>query len=72
MYFNIQPLYFLMGNEELDNINEIKNKFYLHVNLIGIDLDQKLNKFIQSFQIKNIKEKSFMKKENDLKNLFDY
>ena len=72
MYFNIQPLYFLMGNEELDNINEIKNKFYLHVNLIGIDLDQKLNKFIQSFQIKNIKEKAFMKKENDLRNLFDY
>ena len=60
-----------MGNEEINNISDIKNKFYLHINLIGTNSDL-INDFIKSFQIKNINENVATKKEGDLKNLFDY
>ena len=58
-----------MGNDELNNI---KDKFYLHVTLIGEDSILDLLRFINSFQISNPNKKVSKKNEDELLNLFDF
>jgi len=64
-----------MGNDELNNIKEIqkiKDKFYLHVTLIGEDSILDLHRFINSFQISKPNKKVSEKNEDELLNLFDF
>ena len=58
-----------MGNDELNNI---KDKFYLHVTLIGEDSILDLHRFINSFQISKPNKKVSEKNEDELLNLFDF
>ena len=56
-----------MANDELNNIKEIqkiKDKFYLHVTLIGEDSILDLHRFINSFQIRNLNKKVSEKNED--------
>ena len=61
-----------MGNDELINIPEMKNKFYLHVSLIGTNSFSDLDRFIKSFKIKNLNENVSSKLEDDFIHLFDF
>jgi hypothetical protein len=56
-----------MANDELNNIKEIqkiKDKFYLHVTLIGEDSILDLHRFINSFQISKPNKKVSEKNED--------
>ena len=59
-----------MGNDE--DIENMKNKYYLNVCLIGDKEDKQLLNLIQSFKIKNIKKNVTIKKKEDLNNIYDY
>ena len=63
-----------MGNEMDNDIENMKNHYYLEVNFIGEgENNQKvLNNIIESLKVKNINKLISQKNEEDLVTLFDY
>ena len=63
-----------MGNEMDNDIENMKNHYYLEVNFIGEgENNQKvLYNIIESLKVKNITKLSSQKNEEDLATLFDY
>ena len=63
-----------MGNEMDNDIEDMKNHYYLEVNFIGegVNNQKVLYNIIKSLKVKNINKLISQKNEEDLVTLFDY